>query len=225
MAYADPQPHTCKRIAGVTGVALVHVVLAAGLAVGLTVKVFTPEPEPRVRTTDVRLDPPPPDPKPTDTPPDTTQVVESTPVAPTPPFEITQIAEFETVTELAPLDEVIRVVPPVDTTPLAPLTPQFDAHGPLPTNGPAGWITNNEYPTRSLMREQEGTASYALEVDARGEVQGCRITSSTGHRLLDQATCRWVERRAEFDPGINARGEPVGGTYSGTVTWTIPDDR
>ncbi|ANC50469.1 hypothetical protein CP97_14783 [Aurantiacibacter atlanticus] len=54
-------------------------------------------------------------------------------------------------------------------------------------------------------------------------MNACEIIGSTGHASLDNATCRLIERRARFDPATSTSGETVVGTYTGTVTWQIPD--
>ena len=229
MAYTDPQPHSHARIAGVTGVALIHVALAFGLATGLTIKYFDPPETENIEGTTVTLPPPP---LPADPPPEQPQPRQedpayTPPVAPVPPLNIPRDNRTEVTVNLPPTNDVIVRVPPIPipappSPPPPPPRPAFDARGPVPTNGPAGWITADEYPGRSLQREEEGTASYAVEVGTNGRVTECRITSGTGHRLLDEATCDWVKRRARFDAAIDTTGAKVAGTYRGQVTWQIP---
>ena len=122
---------------------------------------------------------------------------------------------------------MVRIVPTVPDR--GPITqpdpiPTFTPRGPVPANGPAGWVTNNDYPSRALTRELEGDVIYAIEVDARGRALDCRITSSSGHGVLDDATCRLIQRRARFDPATDRNGADVSGTYRGSVSWVIPED-
>lgn len=60
-------------------------------------------------------------------------------------------------------------------------------------------------------------------IGSNGRVNECEITRSSGHASLDRNTCRLIERRARFDPATNNRGETTVGTYSGSITWQIPD--
>ena len=92
-----------------------------------------------------------------------------------------------------------------------------------PRNGPAGWITSNDYARSDLVREREGTAGYRLVIGSNGRVDACEITRSSGHASLDSNTCRLIESRARFEPAKNNRGETTVGTYTGTVTWQIPE--
>ena len=172
----------------------------------------------------ILIPPPPPEDviKPAEFPP------YNPPVAPTPPVDLTGAAPVE----VGPLPPVIRdditLIPAPTPAPPAPApsvspTPSFTPVSAKPRNGPQGWITTQDYPSADLRRGNEGTAQYRLTVGSNGRVNGCQITKSSGARGLDDATCRYVERRARFDPATNGEGRPVVGTYSGTVTWQIPD--
>lgn len=224
MAYLDTQ-HAHKRLAGVTGVALIHIALAVGLVAGLTVKGFAPTDPPIITGHQFPLpEPPPPEDVP---PPETAQPNETAstpPVASTPPIVLGPPPVFELTSEIPPFMPVIkipepRLAPAVESSP-----PAFTPRGPLPRNGPTGWVTTNDYPTRALHRGWEGTVDYALEIGTNGRVEECRILSNTGHEVLGEATCRWVERRARFDAATDGTGAEVTGSYRGAVTWQIPED-
>lgn len=38
---------------------------------------------------------------------------------------------------------------------------------------------------------------------------------------VKKATCKYVTRRARFEPASNGDGEKVTGAYSGTIRWVI----
>ncbi len=218
MAYLDQdQGHVHKRLAGITGVALIHIALAFGLAAGLTIKYTLPPDEPTIIGLPVNTPPPPPDePAPSD--PDLTL---APPVsAPLPPVSLGPPPVIHIAPTIPQPPEVIRV-PEILTIPEP--RPSFAAVRPEPRNGPGGWVTTRDYPRVALVRGWEGTARYAVEVNLAGRVTDCRITSSTGHEVLDDATCRYITRRARFDPARNTSGEEVSGTFTGAVTWQIPD--
>ena len=51
----------------------------------------------------------------------------------------------------------------------------------------------------------------------------CTITSSTGHPDLDEATCRLLPRRARFTPAKGSDGNEMPDTYTGRITWRLPE--
>ena len=228
MAYLD-DTHNHKRIAGVTGVAAIHVVLAFGLVTGLAIKGGGLDIEDPFEGTFIDLpDPPPPDdpPPPVDDPP---PAAADPPTAPMPPVVLTPPSPIEVTPIEPPTRPVIRVpappapIPAPPPPPPPPPAPRFTAKAPAPTNGPAGWVTNDDYPSLAVRRELEGSASYALEVNARGRVDSCRVTRSTGHDVLDDATCNFISRRARFEPATDTSGAEVAGTYQGRIDWRLPE--
>jgi periplasmic protein TonB len=93
-----------------------------------------------------------------------------------------------------------------------------------PKNNPGGWATTNDYPSRALSQEREGTTSFRVTVGPDGKVTDCQVTGSSGHGDLDAATCSNVKRRARFDPALDNSGNPTSGSYSNRVTWRIPKE-
>lgn len=93
-----------------------------------------------------------------------------------------------------------------------------------PRNAPANWVTTNDYPTTELRNGVQGAVGFEVAIGTDGSVERCRITSSSGSAGLDAATCRYVTRRARFEPATDASGAKVNGTYSSKVTWVIPKD-
>ncbi|MEL6485932.1 MAG: energy transducer TonB [Pseudomonadota bacterium] len=102
-------------------------------------------------------------------------------------------------------------------------SPMADPIPAAPTGDTTRWITTSDYRTSWINRGFTGTASFTLEIDARGRVSDCTITGSTGHVVLDGATCRLLERRARFDPARDGAGDPIAGSYSSSVAWQIPE--
>ena len=93
---------------------------------------------------------------------------------------------------------------------------------PVPKGNPSNWANTNDYPSRALQQEREGTVGFRTTIDPNGRVTDCQIVSSSGHLDLDQATCTNVTRRARFDPALDEDGNAVTGTYSNRVRWQIP---
>ena len=104
-----------------------------------------------------------------------------------------------------------------------PITPTFDPVSVSPRGNPGGWITDSDYRASWINRGYEGLAGFSLEVDARGRVNNCSITQSTGYAALDSATCRLLERRAQFEPARDSSGNAIASTYTNSVNWRIPE--
>ncbi len=111
---------------------------------------------------------------------------------------------------------------PLTGTPGPSPSPLADPIGAVPRGNPGGWVTTSDYRTRWINEGLTGIASFTLKIDASGKVSDCAITKSTGHDVLDGATCRLLERRARFTPARNGKGEKVAGTYSSSINWQIP---
>lgn len=114
--------------------------------------------------------------------------------------------------------------------PPAPITFPLEAPreypiGPRPRNNPGTWATTNDYPSRALLNEWMGQASFRLTIGEDGKASSCEITRTSGYASIDLATCSNIRRRARFMPALDAKGNPTIGTYANRVTWRIPTDR
>jgi TonB family protein len=85
---------------------------------------------------------------------------------------------------------------------------------------PGSIITDNDYPPRD--HDKEGTTRFELLVGPNGNPISCTTTLSSGHAVLDKATCDAFLRRARFTPVKDASGNPTTGRYKGSVTWKAP---
>ena len=115
--------------------------------------------------------------------------------------------------------EPAEFVAPKPTAPMPPIELP-------PAPGPAREVfdpATNDYPRRSLLDGSEGLARYRLVIGTNGSVSSCEVTTSTGDRQLDQATCRHLTRRAQFEAATDENGAKVMGTYTGSVRWEIPE--
>lgn len=93
---------------------------------------------------------------------------------------------------------------------------------PIPKGNPGQWANTSDYPSAALQKQIEGTTGFRVTVGPDGFVTQCQIISSSGSSELDQATCTNVQRRARFDPALDAQGKPMPGTYANRVRWQIP---
>ncbi|MFP5394712.1 MAG: energy transducer TonB [Alphaproteobacteria bacterium] len=215
MAYAD-QEVSGNRIAAFVIVALLHVALGYALVTGLAyegVKQLVK----KVTTVDIKKDEPKKEPPPP-------KKVEAAPpiVAPPPKMNIATVS---------PPVEIVQTVPPpapppvfVAPAPAVAPAPRVQPKSAMPKGNPANWATTNDYPTRALREEREGTTGFRVTVGTDGRVTSCTVTSSSGSADLDEATCSNVTRRARFNPATDGEGNPTTGQYSSRVRWVIPKD-
>lgn len=75
------------------------------------------------------------------------------------------------------------------------------------------WFHTDDYPPASMRGGEEGDVSVMLSIDSEGKVAGCRVTQSSGHPLLDRATCMLAIRRGRFTPAKDAQRRPVASGY------------
>lgn len=232
MSYVN-EANSSQRFAAIAGTGAVQLLVAGGLIFGLTMTgLVEPKPE-YVPTIDFTPTSPPPEPPiedkvepeaPASTPPVTPKTVFELPTPDAPIIETTTDIPEPTkrvILDAGPLTDAPPAPPPPPVAKDPP--PAFDPVAASPKNGPLGWITTEQYPSVALRRGWEGHGEYLLTIGTNGRVSNCTITQSTGRRVLDDATCKSVKRRARFNPAINSAGEKVSGTYSGKVTWKIPD--
>lgn len=215
MAYAD-QEMSGNRIASFVVVALLHVLVGYALVTGLAYEAVQQVVK-KVTTVDIKKDEPkkePPPPKKAAAPPPI--------VAPPPKINVNVTPPpVQTVVTPPPAAPVVPIIAPPAPVPAAP---RVQPKQPTPKGNPANWATTNDYPTRALREEREGTTSFRVTVGPDGRVTGCSVTSSSGSPDLDDATCQNVTRRARFNPATDGEGQPTSGSYSNRVRWVIPKD-
>ncbi|MEY4671340.1 MAG: hypothetical protein RLZZ415_1219 [Pseudomonadota bacterium] len=215
MAYAD-QEMSGNRIASFVVVALLHVLVGYALVTGLAYEAVQQVVK-KVTTVDIKKDEPkkepPPPPKKAAAPPPI--------VAPPPKINVNVTPPpVQTVVTPPPAAPVVPIIAPPAPVP----APRVQPKQPTPKGNPANWATTNDYPTRALREEREGTTSFRVTVGPDGRVTGCSVTSSSGSPDLDDATCANVTRRARFNPATDGEGQPTTGSYSNRVRWVIPKD-
>jgi periplasmic protein TonB len=221
MAYAD-RDKAGENLTALIITGVVVALLFVGLYVGLQGEGFRKLVK-RVTTVDVKKDEPkkelPPPPK---------QKVAPPPIVAPPPRINVNVSPppVTTVTTPPPVAPVVPIIAPpapipAPPPPPAPHTPPRQA---APRGNPGNWATTNDYPSRALREEREGTTGFRVSVGPDGRVTDCSITSSSGHSDLDEATCSNVTRRARFSPATDGDGNPTTGSYASRVRWVIPKD-
>lgn len=83
------------------------------------------------------------------------------------------------------------------------------------------WILKvlRDFPQEAKEKGISGSVGMNLDVDARGRVTACRVSSSSGHKILDDAACVAMERYSRFEPARSSSGDKVPGKYSTRITY------
>ncbi|WP_374282649.1 energy transducer TonB [Novosphingobium sp.] len=217
MAYADQQM-SGNRITAFIIVALLHLVLGYALVTGLAYE-GVKQIMKKVTTIDIKKDEPKKEP-----PPPPKKVAAPPPIVAPPPKINVSVAPppVQTVVTPPPLPPPPIIAPPAPVP--APPPPRFQPKSATPKGNPANWATTNDYPSRALREEREGTTGFRVTVGPDGRVTSCDVTSSSGSSDLDDATCANVTRRARFTPAMDGEGNPTSGSYSNRIRWVIPKD-
>ncbi|MHA7820435.1 MAG: energy transducer TonB [Erythrobacter sp.] len=220
MAYADQQMGGNKMVSIVI-VAIIHVLIGYLLISGLAISAVQEVVE-RVTTVDIEEPEEPPE-EPDEPPPPEQETAPPPPVAPPPPINIAPapppIQTQPTIPPPAP--PALTIPPPAPVAPPAPPPPSL-ARGATTRNERrwAGQIQDN-YPSRALREEVEGTVGVRVTVTPNGRATNCQVTASSGSSILDQAACRGMERYARFNPALDASGNETTGSYSTRITYRL----
>jgi len=67
----------------------------------------------------------------------------------------------------------------------------------------------DDYPEEAVRNGWQGDVVVEVTVSADGLPTDCDIVRSSGHKVLDDATCRIVIRRARFKPATDPNGHPI----------------
>ena len=202
MAYADQQM-SGNKVTALIIVAILHVLVGYALVTGLAYEAYK-------KVKDVTAAVNIKEEKPPEEPP------------PPPPKQDTPAPQIETVTTPPPV--ALPPAPVAVPAPPPPPAPRFQPTAARPKGNPGNWATTNDYPSRALREEREGTTGFRLTVGPDGKVVDCTVTRSSGSSDLDEAACSNIRRRARFDPAKDGDGNPTTGSYSSSVRWVIPKD-
>jgi TonB family protein len=107
----------------------------------------------------------------------------------------------------------------------AAVSPQASAPPPNASQAsrPTPIFTMDDYPLAAIRNHWEGTAIAELTVNKEGRVSACKIVWTTGHKVLDNATCDLLMRRAKFTPATDKQGNPTDSVVrTPPIQWQIP---
>lgn len=80
----------------------------------------------------------------------------------------------------------------------------------------------SQYPPRALAAGEQGSVQFRAEVDAKGNVLSCKVTSSSGYERLDRETCDLIVDHATFKPAVDEAGKARAAVHDAVVNWRIP---
>ena len=220
MAYADQQMGG-SRVTSIIAVAVIHVAVGYLLISGLAISAVK---EIAQRVTAVDIEEPEEPPEEPEEPPPPEEIVEPPPVVPPPPIE--NLNQNNNVEREQDPDPEPRPEPDPEPRPTATATPE-----PQPPSQARGASTRNErrwarriqenYPSRALREEVEGTVGVTVTVTVKGRATNCQVTASSGSSILDRAACRGMERYARFNPALDRDGNETTGRYSTRITYRL----
>jgi protein TonB len=205
-----------NRVIAIILVALIHLAVIYAMVTGLAYEAVKKAIE-HVTTVNVN-EPPPPPPKTPPPPPPTNQP--PPPVAPPPPISISVAPpQIQTVPNIPPpAPPVLRVPPPAPPPPPAP----SKARG-VSTKNQGSWSARiqDNYPARAQDEGKEGTVGVNVTVTPEGRVGSCSVTRSSGTPELDSAACDGMKRYAQFNPALDAAGNPISSSYSTSIVYRL----
>lgn len=83
------------------------------------------------------------------------------------------------------------------------------------------WVRSVDYPADAVRQNAQGTVKMKAIIGTDGRVRDCKVEGSSGHRNLDEDTCRLIEERARFIPARDAARQPIETEYTVTFTWRL----
>jgi periplasmic protein TonB len=87
-----------------------------------------------------------------------------------------------------------------------------------------GSLRDSDYPGDAGEAGVSGSVEVLYRVGVDGMVSDCRVVRSSGSRLLDDTTCRLIERRFRFRPSLDARGRPIASRIIENHEWIVEDE-
>lgn len=90
-----------------------------------------------------------------------------------------------------------------------------------PVGSPGDWMNRKDYPREMLRGRYQGLVHFRLIVDEQGKPRSCHIQQSTRPKEFDDAVCKGMMARAQFEPALDAAGKPVASYYVNRVRFKI----
>lgn len=94
-----------------------------------------------------------------------------------------------------------------------------------PPRWQSGRLKFSDMPQELIDRGVGGVVEVEFAVETNGHVDDCRVTRSSGDRLLDTTTCRLIEQRFRYRPSRDGAGRPVRAYVVETHSWSMTTER
>jgi len=85
-------------------------------------------------------------------------------------------------------------------------------------------FSDDDYPQQAIRNEEQGMVAFKLRIDRHGRDSKCVIVESSGHRSLDDATCRILSERVRAVPARSDRGDAIPDNMEGRIRLALPDE-
>ena len=225
MSYAQRKPIGASRTFAIAIVAVIQASLGYAIVTGLACTAVQKAPD-GLKTFNVEVVlPPPPEPRPALE----EAVGRQPPVsAPLPTIRADAAAPLvmPTMPAVLPLEVTPEPVsiPPVPVNP-ARSSPPLPAIATVPPRSATGDLQRlfraADYPLAALARKEQGSVTVRLTVGVMGRVGACDVTSSSGSRALDSASCQILQSRALFTPARDSSGNSTTATVHQEIRWRL----
>ncbi len=83
-----------------------------------------------------------------------------------------------------------------------------------------GEVRGSDYPRAAGSAGLGGKMTVQFTVQPDGRVSNCVAIESSGSALLDEATCRAIERRYRYEPSRDSQGRAVSSSVVESHTWS-----
>jgi protein TonB len=222
VSYAQRHPIRASRTFAIAIVGLIQASLGYALVTGLAYTVVQKAPD-GLKTFNVEEEQqPPPELRPTPK-----RVRESEPpvVAPPPPFHRMNAAPAaapQAMLQAVPLQVTPAAVPALPQPQWAPPPAPIETVPPRSATGDLQRLFRPEdYPLSALEHKEQGSVIVRLTINVAGRVGACDVTSSSGSRTLDNASCQILQSRALFTPARDSSGNPTTDTVNQEIRWML----
>lgn len=89
----------------------------------------------------------------------------------------------------------------------------------------SGALLDSDYPRAALRMGIGGEVKVRFTIAEDGRAIRCMILETSGFALLDQTTCRLIERRFRYRPALDASGRPVSQDEIRPYRWGLSEPR
>jgi protein TonB len=85
------------------------------------------------------------------------------------------------------------------------------------------WISYTDYPASAVAANLQGTSTIVWTIGVDGRVGKCSTVHSAGAKILDDAACHALKRRARYTPAKDAQGQPIESVQTRKAIWALSE--